>query len=40
MKEYVVVPSSLLERADELRGWLMRSQEWIGTLKPKPTTKG
>jgi hypothetical protein len=40
MKEYVVVPPSLLELTDELRAWLMRSHDWIGTLKPKPTTKG
>ena len=40
MREYVVVPPSLLDRTDELRAWLMRSHEWIGTLKPKPTTKG
>jgi hypothetical protein len=40
MKEYVVVPPSLLERTDELCTWLMRSHEWIGRLKAKPTTKG
>jgi hypothetical protein len=40
MKEYVVVLPSLLERTDELRAWLMRSHDWIGTLKPKATTKG
>ena len=40
MKEYVVVPPSMLERTDELHGWVMRSHDWIGTLKPKPTTKG
>ena len=40
MKEYVVVPPSLLDRTDELPAWLMRSHDWIGTLKPKPTTKG
>jgi hypothetical protein len=37
MKEYVVVPPRLLQRTDELRGWLVRSHDWIGTLKPKPT---
>jgi hypothetical protein len=40
MKEYVVAPPSLLERTDELRDWLVRSYSWIGSLKPKPTTKG
>ncbi len=39
MKEYVVVPDALLERTDELSGWLVRSHDWIGTLKPKPTTR-
>jgi hypothetical protein len=40
MKEYVVVPPSLLERTDELRAWLMRMHDWVGTLKPKPPTNG
>ena len=39
MEEYVVVPDSLLERTDELRIWLERSHDWIGSLKPKPTTR-
>jgi hypothetical protein len=39
MKEYVVVPDSLLERTDELAAWLARNYDWIGTLKPKPTTR-
>ena len=39
MQEYVVVPSSLLERTDELQAWLARADEWISTLKPKPTTR-
>jgi len=39
MPEYVVVPNNLLERTDELRPWLSRSHDWIGTLKPKPTTR-
>jgi hypothetical protein len=38
MQEYVVVPNDLLERTDELRLWMARSHEWIGTLKPKSTT--
>jgi hypothetical protein len=40
MREYVVVPGDLLERTDDLRPWLVRSHEWIGTLKPKPTSGG
>ena len=39
MQEYVVVPDSLLERTDELRPWLARANDWIGTLKPKSTTR-
>ena len=35
MKEFVVVPASLLERQDELRPWFIRSWEWVGTLDPK-----
>lgn len=37
MKEYVVVPDHLLERSDELLGWLERSFDWVSSLKPKPT---
>ena len=39
MQEFVVVPDDLLERTDELAEWFARSHEWIGTLKPKPTTR-
>lgn len=39
MKEFVAVPDDLLERPDELRDWFVRSWEWVGTLKPKPTKK-
>ena len=35
MKEFVVVPDSLLERQDEIRPWFVRSWEWVATLKPK-----
>ena len=35
MKEFVVVPDSLLERQDEIRPWFVRSWEWVGTLGPK-----
>lgn len=37
MQEYVAVPAELMERTDELATWLVRSHEWMGTLKPKPT---
>ena len=39
MREYVIVPGDLLERTDELQAWLSRSDQWIGTLKPKPTAE-
>ncbi len=39
MQEYVVVPDILLERTDELRPWLERSHEYVGSLKPKATTR-
>jgi hypothetical protein len=39
LPEYVVVPDALLDRTNELRPWLVRSHEWIGTLKPKPATR-
>lgn len=39
MEEYVVVPEGLLGRTDELAPWLVRAYEWIGTLKPKPTSR-
>lgn len=39
MKEYVVVPDHLLERSDELLGWLERSFDWVSSLKPKPTKR-
>ena len=35
MKQFVVVPDSLLERQDEIRPWFVRSWEWVGTLDPK-----
>ena len=35
MKEFVVVPDSLLERQHEIRPWFVRSWEWVGTLGPK-----
>ena len=39
MKEYVVVPDELLEDTEKLRDWFDRSHDWVGTLKPKPTTR-
>jgi hypothetical protein len=39
MKEYVVVPDDLFGRTEELSDWFRRSHEWIGTLKPKSTTR-
>lgn len=38
MKDFAVVPDRLLG-TDELSDWFARSWEWVGTLKPKPTTK-
>ena len=38
-KEYVVVPDSLLERTEELRGYFALSYEYAKTLKPKPTSR-
>ncbi len=35
MKEFVVVPVSLLERQDEIRPWFVRSWKWVGTLGRK-----
>ncbi len=39
MRGYVRVPADLLERTDELEPWFNESHEWIGTLKPKATTR-
>ena len=39
MEEYVVVPDDLLDRTDELQPWLARAHDWIGTLKPKATSR-
>jgi hypothetical protein len=38
VKGYVSVPDDLLQNPHELSGWLEKSYEWIGTLKPKRTT--
>lgn len=39
MREYVKIPESLLEDTDKLKNYLILSQEYIKTLKPKPTKK-
>jgi hypothetical protein len=39
MKEYVTVPDSLLKDTKTLQRYFKMSYEYIGTLKPKPTTK-
>src|SRR3974377_1058512 len=39
MKEYVAVPSSLLQNARELSKYLDISYRYACSLKPKPTTK-
>jgi hypothetical protein len=39
MKEYVLVPDSLLAKTGELRKYLEISYNYAKTLKPKPTTK-
>jgi len=39
LKEYVVVPGSLLKKTAELKPWLASSFEYVKTLKPKPTKK-
>lgn len=35
MREFAVVPGSLLADTVELAGWLKRGNDWVGTLKPK-----
>ena len=39
MKDFVVVPETLLENTAELSTWFDRSHDYIGTLKPKPTKR-
>jgi len=38
-KEYVVVPSALFAKTGELKKYFALSHEWVGSLKPKPTTR-
>jgi len=37
--EYVVVPDALLSKTTELRRFFEMSRDYVGSLKPKPTTK-
>lgn len=39
MKEFIVVPDSLLDDAAQLAPWMQRGNDWISTLKPKKTTR-
>ena len=39
MKEYVVVPAALLAKTSELKKFFSMSYDYVGPLKPKPTTK-
>ena len=39
MKEYVQVPDALLKKTQELRKYFDLSYGYVGSLKPKPTTK-
>lgn len=39
MKEYVVVPDSLLKKTKELKKYFDLSVAYVGSLKPKPTKR-
>ena len=39
MPEYVVVPDALLARTHELKRFFDMSYAYVGSLKPKPTTR-
>jgi hypothetical protein len=39
LKEYVAVPDDLLGRLDELKPWFDRACGYVGSLKPKKTTR-
>ena len=39
MKEYVVVPFSLLAGTEALSEYLRKSHEYVAGLKPKPTKR-
>jgi hypothetical protein len=38
-KEYVVVPDALLRKPSELKKFFAASLAYVGSLKPKPTTR-
>ena len=38
-KEYAIVPKSLFKNTKELKKYFMMSYGYVGSLKPKPTTK-
>ena len=40
LKEYAVVPASLLEKTPELGEWFDRSIAYVASLKPKTTASG
>ncbi|MCA9690590.1 MAG: hypothetical protein R3A51_09175 [Nannocystaceae bacterium] len=39
MKEYVIVPAALLARTKALARYFAVSHDYVGALKPKPTTR-
>ncbi|MCP4308788.1 MAG: hypothetical protein GY788_28715, partial [bacterium] len=39
MKEYVSVPAALLAKTAELEPYFDASYDYVGSLKPKPTTR-
>lgn len=39
MKEYVLVPDALLNKTSELKKHFATSYDYVGSLKPKPTTR-
>ena len=39
MKEYVEVSSALLKKTKELKRYFDASYAYVGSLKPKPTTR-
>ena len=39
MKEYVIVPNSLLADTEQLSDYLQKSLNYVSELKPKPTKK-
>jgi hypothetical protein len=39
LKEYVEVPATLLKKTAELKEYFDQSHAYVGSLKPKPTTR-